>query len=139
MHEKRPDEVERQEAQRSDSLYPSLSRRVFLTATGAVGTSLLAPRFSGMSGSGEARAAEHMHNAPADTPDAWKEFIPGAPFVEPEVRRSVNGALDTTLRLQYAYMDIGGYRLFMRTYEGTIPGPTLRVKPGDVLRIDQRS
>jgi FtsP/CotA-like multicopper oxidase with cupredoxin domain len=39
------------------------------------------------------------------------------------------------LRLQYAYKDIGGYRLFVRTYEGTIPGPTLRVKPGDVLRI----
>jgi len=39
------------------------------------------------------------------------------------------------LRLQYAYKDIGGYRLYMRTYEGAIPGPTLRVKPGDVVRI----
>ena len=37
--------------------------------------------------------------------------------------------------MQYAYKDIGGYRLYVRTYEGTVPGPTLRVKPGDVLRI----
>ncbi len=37
--------------------------------------------------------------------------------------------------MQYAYKDIGGYRLFVRTYEGTVPGPTLRLKPGDVLRI----
>lgn len=37
--------------------------------------------------------------------------------------------------MQYAYQDIGGYRLHMRTYEGSIPGPTLRVKPVDVLRI----
>ena len=37
--------------------------------------------------------------------------------------------------MQYAYKDIGGYRLYMRTYEGTLPGPTLRLKPGDVLRI----
>jgi hypothetical protein len=47
----------------------------------------------------------------------------------------VDGELRTTLRLQYAYRDIGGYRLFVRTYEGTVPGPTLRVKPGDLLRI----
>jgi FtsP/CotA-like multicopper oxidase with cupredoxin domain len=67
--------------------------------------------------------------------DAWKDFVPGAHFIEPEVRRSANGELRTTLRLQYAYKDIGAYRLFIRTYEGTIPGPTLRLKPGDVLRI----
>ena len=57
------------------------------------------------------------------------------PLVEPEVRRAVNGELRTTLRARYAYKAIGGYRLHMRTYEGTIPGPTLRCRPGDVLRI----
>ena len=64
-----------------------------------------------------------------------KDFKPGAPFVEPEVRRSANGELNTTLRMQYAYKDIGGHRLYVRTYEGAVPGPTLRLKPGDVLRI----
>ena len=37
--------------------------------------------------------------------------------------------------MQYAYKDIGGSRLCVRTYEGTVPGPTLRLKAGDVLRI----
>ena len=59
----------------------------------------------------------------------------GAPLIEPEVRRSVNGELRTTLHVRYAYKEIGGYRLYLRSYEGTIPGPTLRVRPGDVLRI----
>ena len=51
-----------------------------------------------------------------------------APLIEPEVRRSVNGELRTTLQVRYAYKDIGGYRLHLRSYEGTIPGPTLRVR-----------
>jgi FtsP/CotA-like multicopper oxidase with cupredoxin domain len=57
------------------------------------------------------------------------------PLVEPEVRRSVNGTLSTTLRIGYAYRKIGGVRLYVRSYEGGSPGPTLRVKPGDTLRI----
>ena len=57
------------------------------------------------------------------------------PLVEPEVRRSVNGVLSTTLRVAYAYRRIGGVRLYVRSYEGGSPGPTLRVKPGDTLRI----
>jgi FtsP/CotA-like multicopper oxidase with cupredoxin domain len=112
-----------------------LSRRGFLAAGGAVGTSLLNPELPAMLGSGRAHAVEHVHDVPADTSEAWKAFLPGAPLTEPEVRRSANGELRTTLRLQYAYKDMGGYRLFMRTYEGDIPGPTLRVRPGDVLRI----
>jgi FtsP/CotA-like multicopper oxidase with cupredoxin domain len=112
------------------------SRRVFLAAGSAIGTSLVVPRLPGaLPAEGEAHAAEHAHDLAADMAEPWKDFKPGAPFVEPEVRRSVNGELVTTLRLQYAYKDVGGYRLFMRSYEGTIPGPTLRLKPGDVLRI----
>src|SRR3954452_17332017 len=97
-----------------------LSRRGFLAAGGADGTSLLSPGLPAMLGSGRAHAVEHVHDVPADTSEAWKEFLPGVPLTEPEVRRSANGELRTTLRLQYAYKDMGGYRLFMRTYEGDI-------------------
>ena len=79
-------------------------------------------------------APAHDHE-PAGDLGASTDFTPGAPFVEPEVRRSANGELNTTLRMRYAYRDLGGYRLYMRTYEGASPGPTLRLKPGDVLRI----
>ena len=59
-----------------------------------------------------------------------------AELVEPVVRRSVDGELATELRVQYTYADIGGYRLSLRAYEGVIPGPTLRVQPGDVLHVN---
>ena len=47
----------------------------------------------------------------------------------------MNGVLNTTLRVGYAYRQIGGVRLYVRSYEGGSPGPTLRIKPGDTLRI----
>ncbi|NUM52638.1 MAG: multicopper oxidase family protein [Candidatus Hydrogenedentes bacterium] len=50
-------------------------------------------------------------------------------------RRSVGGLLDTDLRVCFARNRIGDMWLRSRTYEGCIPGPTLRVKPGDTLRL----
>ena len=64
-----------------------------------------------------------------------KQLVEGLPLVEPEVRRSAGGELQTTLMVGYAYRDVGGQRLFMRTYDGQLPGATLRAQPGDVLRI----
>lgn len=108
------------------------SRRSLLRTGSGVGTALLLPNLPGSIPVGRAAPA-HDHE-PVDD-EGWKDFKPGAPFVEPEVRSSANGELKTTLRMQYAYKNIGGSRLYVRTYEGTVPGPTLRLKPGDVLRI----
>jgi FtsP/CotA-like multicopper oxidase with cupredoxin domain len=116
----------------SNSSDSRFSRRSFIRRGSGAGIALLLPELVGPAGAYGAAAA-HDHQAVGDT--GWKEFKPGAPFVEPEVRRSRNGELSTTLRMQYAYKDIGGYRLYLRTYEGTVPGPTLRLTPGDVLRI----
>jgi hypothetical protein len=57
------------------------------------------------------------------------------PLIDPEVRHSVGGQLRTTFRVRYTYQDIGGYKLHLRSYDGMTPGPTLRARPGDVLRI----
>lgn len=57
------------------------------------------------------------------------------PLVEPEERRSVNGELVTSMSMRYAWRDVGGNRLYVRTYEGRVPGPTLRLKPGEVLKL----
>jgi len=57
------------------------------------------------------------------------------PLAEPEVRRSANGELKTGMRMGYVYRDVGGARLYVRSYEGGSPGPTLRMKPGDTLRL----
>ena len=110
-----------------------LSRRGFLRTGLGIGTALLLPNLPG-SISVASVASAHDHES-VDRDEEWKDFKPGAPFVEPEIRRSANGELNTTLRMQYAYKNIGGSRLYVRTYEGAVPGPTLRLKPGDVLRI----
>jgi FtsP/CotA-like multicopper oxidase with cupredoxin domain len=101
-----------------------------LVAPGLVGLAIAQIRGSGKSGTEmQGRAGPGRIGAPR------APYQKGAPLVEPEVRRSANGELRTTLRVRYADKEIGGYRLSLRSYEGTIPGPTLRVRPGDVLRI----
>lgn len=114
------------------------SRRDLLLNTAALGTMFLAggafgALFVGRGAADDAPAAP-MHAAhKRGVPTApWDR---NAPLVEPEVRRSAGGELSTSLRVGYAYKDLGGYRLSLRTYEGGVPGPTLRVRPGDVLRI----
>ena len=109
-----------------------LSRRRFLTATGGLGATLLS------FGRGAGAAPPHQHAPEADpvAGGATPARAGGAGLlIEPEVRRAVNGELRTTLRARYAYKEIGGHKLYVRTYEGTVPGPTLRCRPGDVLAI----
>jgi FtsP/CotA-like multicopper oxidase with cupredoxin domain len=118
-----------------------LSRRGFLRdgSTGLAAT-LLAPGLVALA-IGRSRAAgesgmDMQNRAGSGSRGAPRApFDKGAPLIEPEVRRSVSGELRTTLQVRYVYKDIGGYRLSLRSYEGMIPGPTLRVRPGDVLRI----
>jgi FtsP/CotA-like multicopper oxidase with cupredoxin domain len=59
----------------------------------------------------------------------------GSPLRQPEVRASSEGTLSTTLRVAFAENQVGDQTVFTRTYEGSLPGPTLRVRPGDVMRI----
>ncbi|MCA9863813.1 MAG: multicopper oxidase family protein [Thermomicrobiales bacterium] len=70
---------------------------------------------------------------PGATP-SWLSFSPGE-LVEPVVWSASNGELRGDLRLAYAFQEIGGYALNLRGYNGAIPGPTLRVKPGDRLAL----
>ena len=60
----------------------------------------------------------------------------GAYFYEPEVRTSANGFLSTTLRASRAATIIDGEAVISSVYEGTFPGPTLRIRPGDFVRVE---
>lgn len=124
-----------------------LSRRGFLGAGAGALAALPAlpaaaaePAMSGMNHAHGPVATQASAGAAAVPPGDGRllrvPFMAGEPLVEPEVRRAVDGVLATTLRAAYAYRDVGGYRLFVRTYEGTVPGPTLRLAPGDTLKID---
>lgn len=60
----------------------------------------------------------------------------GQPFQNPPEIRSVNGRLQTTLVVRYTNPDsvsLGGCPLTIRSYNGALVGPTLRVRPGDVM------
>src|SRR5580693_10165807 len=106
-----------------------LSRRGLLNGGLALGAAALGPRLAlAQAGGG------HVH-----MPELGVAKVPvvpamDQPLVEPEVRRSANGVLSTSLRCAYAYRDIGGTRLYLRAYEGGL-GPTLRMKPGETLKI----
>ena len=108
---------------------PHASRRGLLQAGLAVGTLALSPR-AALAQSGGAHA--HM----PELGGAKGPVVPvmDQPLVEPEIRRSANGVLSTSLRCAYAYRDIGGKRLYLRSYEGGL-APTLRMKPGETLKI----
>jgi FtsP/CotA-like multicopper oxidase with cupredoxin domain len=117
-----------------------ISRRGLLAGGAAAGGALFlatvsrhsVARADGTPQAGHDSHAEANGDAGLFQPAKWES----AELVEPEVRRSVDGELATDLRVQYTHVDIGGYRLSLRAYEGVIPGPTLRVQPGDLLRVN---
>lgn len=74
---------------------------------------------------GSAEARVRPESAPR-TPEPWPEV--------PELV-SRDGSLDLTLTLSYADLELGGQKVRLRTYNGAPVGPTLRVRPGDTLRI----
>jgi FtsP/CotA-like multicopper oxidase with cupredoxin domain len=57
-------------------------------------------------------------------------------LLEPPVRSSVSGVLNTTLAARNAKVNIAGLPIATQTFEGIYPGPTLRFRPGDLLRIN---
>ena len=59
----------------------------------------------------------------------------GHPFENPESIESQDGLLETTLEVKYAKNKIADCEVNLRSYNGKLVGPTLRVKPGDTIRI----
>jgi len=109
---------------------PSLSRRTLLrvAGTGAVvvgvaGVSACVPP----RGSNESGA----HAVPGGTT--------GSAFAQPPELRSSGGRLDLTLVASARMVPWGDGTRFALTYNGTVPGPTLRVRPGDVIMLTLRN
>ena len=81
---------------------------------------------SGLGATGSARGS----NCPADPPRVIRDSFP-----EPPVRRSKNGKLVTRLRATNSSVRIAGRKYVTQNYEGSVPGPTLVLCPGDRLRV----
>src|SRR6266545_4780598 len=87
-------------------------------------------------------AAQENTDVPHACSEVSSQASSAADFPQPEIRKSSHGVLKTTLhacigRNKVADQPSGETRVIhTTTYEGTIPGPTLVVKPGDRLTID---
>ena len=52
---------------------------------------------------------------------------------EPKQIRSKNGRLEVDLVVANTLVDIGGTKVSTKTYNGSLPGPTLVAQPGDTI------
>lgn len=59
----------------------------------------------------------------------------GKPFQNPEEIRSKNGLLETAIEVRYAQNQIAACSVNLRSYNGKLVGPTLRVKPEDTIKV----
>jgi len=96
----------------------------------AVATLALGPRAA----LGQSAGAHQHGQAPDSSIVKAAAAVTDQPLLEPEVRASADGVLSTSLRCAYVWRNIGGTRLYLRAYEGGL-GPTLRMKPGETLKI----
>ncbi|MFL6214782.1 MAG: multicopper oxidase family protein [Blastocatellia bacterium] len=85
-------------------------------------------------------AAQSSNPVGKDNPCAYKDIDPKLygmqPFQNPPEIVSSKGSLNTTMVVQYTEnTKLGGCPVTLRTYNGKLVGPTLRVKPGDVMNI----
>jgi suppressor of ftsI len=71
-----------------------------------------------------------------DTPGGGKaSFEKRLPFSEPPELSSEDGVLEVTLTSAPGDLDVSGYTVRGEAYNGSFVGPTLRLEPGDELRL----
>jgi FtsP/CotA-like multicopper oxidase with cupredoxin domain len=75
------------------------------------------------------------HSGRASSPASRHASERGATLREPPVLRSRHGVLRATLPVERRTVPIAGARVRAKVYRNAFPGPTLRVRPGDVLQL----
>jgi FtsP/CotA-like multicopper oxidase with cupredoxin domain len=73
----------------------------------------------------------------------WRELttpvfdpVTKAGFAEPDVLRSVGGRLEMRLEAVLGSHEVAGREATTMAYNGGVPGPTLRLRPGETLRVE---
>ena len=59
----------------------------------------------------------------------------GRDLVQPEVLTGRDGVLDLALEAAPARVRVGAREAHVQAFNGSLPGPTLRVRPGDTIRV----
>ncbi|UER55506.1 multicopper oxidase family protein [Kineosporiaceae bacterium SCSIO 59966] len=60
----------------------------------------------------------------------------GSALTEPDELRSAGGVLEARLRAVAGPVTLAGRTVHALSYNGSVPGPTLRLRPGDRVRVD---
>jgi FtsP/CotA-like multicopper oxidase with cupredoxin domain len=124
----------------------SITRRQMVgKSVGAIGASTLALRTATSLAQDSSPAASTPHSmnhgstpvaSPVATPPPTPfNGISGEPLREPPVRTSENGVLETTFAVKHGPATVAGRTVQALVYEGEFPGPTLRLKPGETLKL----
>ena len=67
-------------------------------------------------------------------------FTRAADLVDPPIIASSDGLLNVTLTLEGGtHEEGGGFTMTTRMFNGILPGPTIRIRPGDVLKVNFRN
>ncbi|SDY80281.1 hypothetical protein SAMN05661080_04656 [Modestobacter sp. DSM 44400] len=61
--------------------------------------------------------------------------VAGRQLSEPETLRSANGGLRVRLEAAEGRLPVAGRQATAYGYNGGLPGPTLRIRPGDRLQV----
>lgn len=110
-----------------------VSRRVVLAA--GAGAALAS---CGMRGSGGGQgSATGSSSGSAGAPSSAGGDASALP--QPELRRASGTTWSTSLHATGGQADVGGRNLAVMTYEGSVPGPTIKVDPGTTLEITLRN
>ncbi len=119
----------------------SISRRQLLGYAGTTTTGLVGLALTGCGGDDSASNSTGSP-APGSTPAGSSTTLPGGTSIagdlawkQPAVIASVNGVLETRLTIEGKLVPSGNKERWAITVNGTSPGPTLLLRPGDTLRI----
>ena len=107
------------------------TRRVLIrSAVGAAGIAVFAMALTACGSGSNSSSAASAKSCVAHRPH---EIADG--FTTPDVRWAKHGVLETTLRASYGEVTLNGQQYQTMNYEGSVPGPTLVVCPGDTLVV----
>src|SRR3954454_15201401 len=115
-----PTRTQSSSTRRARHAQPVIGRRGFMTLAAGAGAAVL-----GTAGRGLFLPRVDLRRAAA-----------AEELVEPVVRTSQGGLLDTTLTARVMALPLAGQTATVSVYEGSFPGPTLRVRPGETLRVN---
>lgn len=100
-----------------------ISRRDFLLLSG-IGTAGVLVGATGLIAGARSGSVPATGRVPSESP-----------FVEPSTLRSSGGALQVRLTAAAEPVRIAGRDASVLSYNGGVPGPTLRLQPGDLLQV----